>query len=307
MNRLKLTVMAAGAIAVFCALSASSAFAAGPPENTVLPAIQVSTPKLWITYTTTRGTWTNEPTSYAYQWQRCNSTGGECSDIAGGTAKTYKVVPPDEGHTLRVKVTASNSEGQGSATSTQTGMVAKGPEFISSTHSYPVLFEFSGPAAFETTNKTLSCETLRGWGKITSPTELRESHVTLTGCRGGTWVCTTLESAPLHGYIAYINAATKSVGVELGGDTTAFSENWKCNGITTHVTGQVIGEITSVNTESTAFTLKYRQSKGVQNPNHFEGGPTQQLEWDYGFKELWAIQAEKNAFNTNVKGQFLAP
>jgi hypothetical protein len=307
MNRLRVLGVSLMALCALGAALSTSAFAAGPPENTVLPALQFATPKVWVTYTTTRGTWTNEPTAYAYQWERCNPSGGECVAIAGGTEKNYEVIPADQGHSLRVTVTASNAAGKGSAVSLPSKMAAKGPEFVPSTHSYEnVNFLFHGGASFETGNKSVTCETLSGQGAIVSPTEVSGARVTLSGCRGGTFTCTTMESAPLHGYIAYINAATKAVGIELGGATSAFSETWRCNGIVTHLTGQLIGEITSVNLPANVFSLTYKQSKGVQNPNHLESGSTQQLEWDFGFVEHWAL-ASTDVFSTNVKGEFVAP
>lgn len=60
--------------------------------------------------TSTMGNWNNEPTSYAYQWQR------DGSDAGTGTA-TYPVVADDVGHTLTCIVTAINAGGIASATS----------------------------------------------------------------------------------------------------------------------------------------------------------------------------------------------
>jgi len=63
------------------------------------------------TLTTTNGTWTNSPTSYAYQWQRCDTSGGNCQPIAGATGQTYKLQAADVGQTVRAQVTASNGSG----------------------------------------------------------------------------------------------------------------------------------------------------------------------------------------------------
>jgi hypothetical protein len=57
------------------------------------------------------GGWNNKPTSYAYQWQRCNPAGSDCQAIAGATAQSYTLTTADVGSTVRVQETASNSEG----------------------------------------------------------------------------------------------------------------------------------------------------------------------------------------------------
>ncbi len=91
-----------------------------PPENTGLPVASPETPDQAVPETTTNGTWNNNPTSYEYQWERCNSTGGECTTIAGATKSSYTPVEGDVGHTLVAKVTAKNSAGSSSARSKAT-------------------------------------------------------------------------------------------------------------------------------------------------------------------------------------------
>jgi hypothetical protein len=95
------------------------------PTNTVPPTIS-GTPQIGQTLTANTGTWTGEvPITFSYHWRRCDRTGGNCSDIAGATAKTYGLTSADEGTTLRVRVAARNSAGTASATSAPTGVVTK--------------------------------------------------------------------------------------------------------------------------------------------------------------------------------------
>src|SRR5581483_11647622 len=63
------------------------------------------------------------PTSFTYQWRRCDSAGATCADIAGATAQTYVLQAADIGTTLRVVVTGTNAGGSASATSAQTSLV----------------------------------------------------------------------------------------------------------------------------------------------------------------------------------------
>jgi hypothetical protein len=64
------------------------------------------------------------PISYAYQWTRCDSSGGGCGDISGATGSTYNTTSADVTHTLRVVVRAANSHGSASATSNPTAVIA---------------------------------------------------------------------------------------------------------------------------------------------------------------------------------------
>lgn len=84
------------------------AVALNPPVNTVAPAI-TGTPTVGQTLTVSNGTWTNSPTSFAYQWRRNGS------DIAGATANTYALVSDDAGTMISCLVTATNADGQSSS------------------------------------------------------------------------------------------------------------------------------------------------------------------------------------------------
>src|SRR2546422_592767 len=98
-----------------------------PPVNTALPTIS-GTAQQGQTLTEAHGSWTNEPTSYTYQWQQCDSTGANCSPIAGPTSQACVPVAADVGHTIRVQETASNAGGTSSpATSAQTAVVVPPP------------------------------------------------------------------------------------------------------------------------------------------------------------------------------------
>lgn len=101
------------------------------PENTNLPTI-TGTPALNDTLTATSGAWAHKPTSYAYAWERCNASGESCATISGATGTAYKPVEADEGHELRVKVTATNAVGPVSATSKPTAKILAGPPALTS-------------------------------------------------------------------------------------------------------------------------------------------------------------------------------
>jgi predicted actin-binding protein len=116
--------IAAALIAALAALTAVATAKAAAPGNTTAPAV-TGTPKVGQTLTVSNGTWTNSPTSYAYQWQRCTSA-TSCTDIAGATKQTYTAVDADAGRVLRAVVTATNADGSATANSNQTATVAAG-------------------------------------------------------------------------------------------------------------------------------------------------------------------------------------
>jgi hypothetical protein len=100
----------------------------GSPETvtaTVLPSVPVmglfsqppsisGTAEQGQVLSETHADWLNSPTSYSYQWLRCDSTGGNCAAIAGAIVQPYTLNSADVGSTLRVQETASNGEGTSS-------------------------------------------------------------------------------------------------------------------------------------------------------------------------------------------------
>ncbi len=96
------------------------------PVNTAPPTISGST-AVGGTLTASSGSWSgSSPINFGYRWQRCNSGGDKCSNIGGATAQTYGPRRGDAGHTLRVSVTASNSDGSANAVSGPSAVVSGG-------------------------------------------------------------------------------------------------------------------------------------------------------------------------------------
>lgn len=91
-----------------------AAIAPAVPVNTVLPIIVGMTTRLQ-TLTCGTGSWSNSPTSYTYQWKRCDTAGANAVNISGATATSYVLGTADVGKTLRCAVIASNGSGAGIA------------------------------------------------------------------------------------------------------------------------------------------------------------------------------------------------
>jgi hypothetical protein len=78
----------------------------------------LSAPAVGDVLVASTGGWTNNPTSYTYDWQRCNSSGASCVSIAGSstTSGSYTIASADSGDTLRVGVIATNGSGASAET-----------------------------------------------------------------------------------------------------------------------------------------------------------------------------------------------
>ena len=92
------------------------------PRSTGAPVVS-GTPEVGQTLTATRGTWRGAPTSFAFQWQRCDALGLSCVPIPGATGERYLVAEAEIGSRIRVAVTARNSVGQGASVSAPSAVV----------------------------------------------------------------------------------------------------------------------------------------------------------------------------------------
>jgi hypothetical protein len=87
-----------------------------------LPVIS-GTPQQGQTLSVSNGTWSHNPTGFAYAWQDCDTSGNNCVPITGANSSTYTLQSSDVGSTIVASVTASNAGGTGSATSASVGPV----------------------------------------------------------------------------------------------------------------------------------------------------------------------------------------
>ena len=120
-NRPRWMMGAVGAIIAAAVLA--TAAAAAVPASTAAPTIS-GTARQGSTLTASNGTWSNAPTSFAYQWQRCTAEGSGCANVVGATSKSYRLEPADVDRTIRVAVTASNADGQTTAFSSASDLVS---------------------------------------------------------------------------------------------------------------------------------------------------------------------------------------
>ena len=108
-------------------LVAGSATPTASAPTPVLPPTIVGTAQVGQTLSSAAGSWKGTPTSFAYQWRRCDAAGAVCEAITGAGTATYTVTPGDIGAVLSLVVTATNRGGSRSSTSAGTAVVLAVP------------------------------------------------------------------------------------------------------------------------------------------------------------------------------------
>jgi Ig domain of plant-specific actin-binding protein len=144
------------------------------PVPTKPPTIS-GTAEVGITLVATRGTWSNDPTSFHFQWLRCDASGNACLAISSATAKIYTPTYTDVGHTLRVSVTARNSSGSASASSAPTAVVP--PSGCPTGTGAISISALTPPARLVISSGTVKPRVNRSTGTI-------HLHFTVTACGG---------------------------------------------------------------------------------------------------------------------------
>src|SRR5262249_26401869 len=110
-------VLAGGGIAAAIVVPAVRAHGLVAPVNAELPSVVVQ-PGVGSRVTILSGSWSGSPTSFSYQYLRC-PRGGGAPDGSGCVALGAPTPAPDphlinhadEGHTIRVRVIATNAGG----------------------------------------------------------------------------------------------------------------------------------------------------------------------------------------------------
>jgi hypothetical protein len=164
------------------------------PSNTTPPTIS-GTPQQGSTFTTTDGTWSGTtPLAFTYAWSRCDANGGSCSTVGGATAKTFDLKQVDVGTTLRVTVTAMNSDGSAQSTSVPTAVVtataAPAATGCPSGTGTIAIADLTPPARLSIDQQTVTP------GVVTPSATAIQTHFRVTACGG----------RPVQGALVYATA-----------------------------------------------------------------------------------------------------
>jgi hypothetical protein len=164
---------------------------------------------------------------------------------------------------------------------------------------------FSGPGAnskftLTRTGSIRVLETIRGTplfctggtgsGEYTGPKSVGKLVLTLTGCETGSLKCNsagqpsgTAVFGALEGALGIVKKGETPVQDKIGldlfsGANEGLVTHVECAGLQISVQGSVIVPVMANSMKLTA-TLKFKQTKGKQKPEQFEGQPRDVLEW----------------------------
>ena len=139
------------------------------------------------TLTAAVGSWSGSPTSFAYQWRRCDGFGAACTALPGATGSTYLLGPGDVGTTVSLVVTATGKGGSQSATAATTAVVAPAPVPAAVPGSLAAPAGAAGAVATEDGRATVTWQpgavpaaTVVGLAAATAPPSLAGTAVSLT-------------------------------------------------------------------------------------------------------------------------------
>ncbi|HEX3510650.1 MAG TPA: hypothetical protein VHT27_06065 [Solirubrobacteraceae bacterium] len=123
------------------------------PQSSAPPQIAPAAPTVGATLTATPGSWSAPAgagsVSYGYSWLSCDAGGQSCSAIAGANGSSFTVTAAQARRTLRVALSAADSDGIASAESEASAAVSGAigvPNGIGASDGARLLL--AGPAAF---------------------------------------------------------------------------------------------------------------------------------------------------------------
>ena len=117
----------AGNSSAACSTTTAPVTKPPPPVNQTPPTIDGTAAQGRNLTKTDDGTWQGSPSSFTYQWQRCDSAGNSCADIASATNDVYTLTSDDVGHKVRLVVTAHNAADTGTPANSAPSDVVVGP------------------------------------------------------------------------------------------------------------------------------------------------------------------------------------
>ncbi|HTC60830.1 MAG TPA: hypothetical protein VK691_12035 [Solirubrobacteraceae bacterium] len=191
------------------------------------------------------------------------------------------------------------------------GAEAKTLRFIPRSGTFPQKFsgETGTPRLETSPGRKLVCSGhTKLTGQFNGPTEVTNTVVTFEKCRfEGFAACENsgteiIKTKTLTGKLGYISKSKEEVGLDFTGEAKTGSEpvwaEFTCSLLgKVSITGHVIGNITKPHLNlpgETEFALSFDETKGVQTPSAFEGGPSgQQLHWiESPNSEVFGIDSE---------------
>jgi len=113
-RRASAAALALAAVIAPAAVASAVGAERAAPVNTVSPTIS-GKPRVGETLSASQGEWQGSPTSFFFQWLRCDSTGAGCVPVDGAVGPQYALTMTDVGARMRVEVIAANADGSSPA------------------------------------------------------------------------------------------------------------------------------------------------------------------------------------------------
>jgi hypothetical protein len=121
--RVKVWAVGAGGTSAPAVSPATKVVLPLPPVNTVAPSVAGDLTQ-GQTLTDVAGSWSNDPTSYTYQWKACNPTTLVCTVV--GSERTLLLSEAEAGDAIAVEESATNAGGSGGPVSSPTTAAVQG-------------------------------------------------------------------------------------------------------------------------------------------------------------------------------------
>jgi hypothetical protein len=197
---------------------------------------------------------------------------GRCKNVGAGSGK--------------FKTVACTEPLEGGKSEWYASIVKSGITFVNGTETVEKVVK-PHKVVLETTGKVqLLCTNLSGSGTYFNTAVVSGATLTLTGCEWKGSKCASagasegeIRTRSLTGALGWREKAGNLVGLALAPEAEEGPVlEATCGTASLKVTGSVIGAITPINNMTGAFTLKFKESKGVQAIGKFESeGGTQSL------------------------------
>ena len=261
--------------------SGSVTFTQAVPVNTVAPTIAPTSGTAGVTtYSVTSvGSWTNSPTSYAYQWQY-NDQGATFLSISGATSSSY--TPPSNFFSLyvspiRCRVTASNSGGAGSPAFSNTATVSAP---VSPPSGGSVSLSGTGVAGTNITAVTSGWSgsptsyNLRIYASTSNPPTTSDTLKASSSSSSVSYTVTTFDASPPAYYFKAFATATNSGGTssEVGSNVILSSLGASIPATPTGVTNTYNGGTSytfswTASSGATSYSVNYGENTTAPSPN----------------------------------------
>lgn len=258
--------------------SGSVTYTVPAPVNTVAPSVTPTSGTVGsTTYSSTTGTWTNSPTSYAYQWQYLDQ-GSTYLSISGATSSSYS--PPSNFFSLgyaspiRCRVTATNASGSTAAFSNTAtvslGVPSGGSVTLSGTG-------VAGTTITATTSGWSGSPTsysVRIYASTTNPPTTSSGLKASSSTSSVSYTVTTSDASPPAYYFKAFATATNAAGTssEVGSSVILSSLPASIPATPTGVTNTYNGGTSytfswTASSGATSYSVNYGENTTAPSPN----------------------------------------